>query len=132
MAHEDRNDRDLVLAPNQYAHVSDETKGEIVCYTGPYKASLANEQRPVLFNKHTKNFESCKLEQAIQVFAIAPEGWYGILKNPSAKTPEHPEPGSQNSKSALHVGRKINMPGPFSFALFPVIFLSLLWGVAQA
>lgn len=123
MAHDDRREgrdnRDLVLAPNQYAHVSDETKGEIVCYTGPFKASLANEQRPVFFNPKSKRFETCPLEEAICTFAIAPEGWYGILKNPSAKEPMHPEPGSQNSKSSLHVGRKVNMPGPFSFALFP-------------
>jgi len=37
-------ERDLVLAPNEYCLISDQTKGHIVVYVGPYKTSLANSQ----------------------------------------------------------------------------------------
>ena len=33
--------RDLVLPNNTYAHVLDETKGNIICYVGPNKVQLA-------------------------------------------------------------------------------------------
>ena len=39
--------RDLVLAPNEFAFISDETKGNINVYVGPHKTSLANTDRPV-------------------------------------------------------------------------------------
>ena len=37
MAMESADARDLVLSNNTYAHVLDETKGNIVCYVGPNK-----------------------------------------------------------------------------------------------
>ena len=50
-------ERDLVLAPNEYAFISDETKGNINVYVGPHKTSLANTDRPVIFNPENKRFE---------------------------------------------------------------------------
>ncbi len=75
-------ERDLVLAPNEYAFISDQTKGNINVYVGPYKTSLANTDRPVMFDDATKRFEKCNLEEAMRAFVIAPEGWYVVLKNP--------------------------------------------------
>ena len=122
-----RRERDLVLAPNAYALVSDETKGDIVCYVGPYKASLAKENQPVIFNNDTKEFENCSLDTAIQTFAIAPEGWYGVLKNP-AEDLKQPQNGTMAMKVVLNVGRKINMQGPFSFALWPGQMVKIIPG----
>ena len=59
-----QRERDLVLAPNQYAYISDQTKGHIVAYVGPYKTSMANTDQPVYFDNDTKQFNNCILEKA--------------------------------------------------------------------
>lgn len=115
-------ERELVLAPNEYAYVLDTTKGHINCYVGPNKTSLAQTDQPVRFNNQNKRFESAELSDAILLFATAPANWYIVLKNPS-KNPSadnsHPRPGMSNSSIDLHVGRKVNVCGPCSFALWP-------------
>lgn len=120
-------ERDLVLAPNEFAFISDQTKGLVNVYVGPYKTSLANTDQPVIFNEKTKRFERCSLEEAIQVFAIAPEGWYIILKNP-AKDGSHPKPAFSNNLIDLEIGHKVNIPGPTSFALWPGQMIRIVQG----
>ena len=117
MSNETR-ERDLVLAPNEYAFISDQTKGNINVYVGPYKTSLANTDKPVIFDEKTKKFTICNLETAIQTFITAPEGWYIVLKNPPTDG-KQPKFGTTNNLSELNVGRKVNIPGPISFALWP-------------
>lgn len=117
---EGRRERELVLAPNEFAYISDETKGNVDIYVGPNKTSLAATDQPVLFNHKTKKFERLELRQAIQTTAVAPEGWYLVLKNPSrSKDDAHPKAGARASMPVLDVGRKVNIPGPCSFALWP-------------
>lgn len=111
-------ERDLVLAPNEYAFISDQTKGNINVYVGPYKTSLANTDRPVTFDAESKRFEKKLLEEATQNFTIAPEGWYVVLKNP-AKDGNQPKTGTTNNLIELNIGRKVNIPGPIFFALWP-------------
>ena len=120
-------ERDLVLAPNEFAFISDETKGNINVYVGPHKTSLANTDRPVVFNDRSKRFDRCSLEQAIQVFSVSPEGWYLVLKNP-AKDTSHPRTGALNNLPELNIGRKVNMPGPVSCALWPGQMVRVLQG----
>ena len=120
-------ERDLVLAPNEFAFISDETKGNINVYVGPHKTSLANTDRPVVFNDRSKRFDRCSLEQAIQVFSVSPEGWYLVLKNP-AKDRSHPRTGALNNLPELNIGRKVNMPGPVSCALWPGQMVRVLQG----
>jgi major vault protein len=120
-------ERDLVLAPNEFAFISDETKGNINVYVGPHKTSLANTDRPVVFNDRSKRFDRCSLEQAIQVFSVSPEGWYLVLKNP-AKDGSHPRTGALNNLPELNIGRKVNMPGPVSCALWPGQMVRVLQG----
>lgn len=122
-----RNERDLILAPNEYAFILDETKGNIVDYVGPHKTSLANTDQPVIFNSQTKRFERCTLEEAVQIFAIAPEGWYLVLKNP-ATDGKMPRTGSANSLPELDIGRKINIPGPVGFAPWPGQMIRVIQG----
>ena len=113
-------ERDLILAPNEYAFIADETKGNINAYTGPYKTSLANTDQPVVFNPKSKRFENCSLEEATLSFAVAPVGWYLVLKNPAKdKDNPHPKTGAINNLISLEVGRKVNLPGPNAFALWP-------------
>jgi major vault protein len=122
-----RRERDLILAPNEYAFILDETKGNIVNYVGPHKTSLANTDQPVIFNSRNKRFERCMLEQAIQLFAIAPEGWYTVLKNP-ARDGKPPTPGTANSLPGLDIGRKVNIPGPVAFAPWPGQMVRVMQG----
>jgi len=111
-------ERDLVLAPNEFAYISDQTKGHIVAYVGPYKTSMANTDQPVYFDSNRKKFIDCLLEDAIQTFTTVPEGWYAALKNPSYDAVQ-PNQGSANASPKLNVGRKVNIPGPAFFALWP-------------
>lgn len=110
--------RDLVLAPNEYAYISDMTKGNINVYVGPYKTSLANTDKPVIFNPETKRFQDETLEKSIQIFSTAPEGWYIVLKNPEVSG-KQPVNGTPSSFANLNIGRKVNIPGPVCFALWP-------------
>ncbi len=114
---ETNRERDLVLAPNEYAFISDQTKGNINVYVGPYKTSLANTDKPVVFDDTKKRFEKCSLEESIKTFVTAPEGWYIVLKNPP-KDGHQPKVGTSNNLSELNIGRKVNIPGPVFFALW--------------
>jgi major vault protein len=126
MAEENR-ERDLVLAPNEYAFISDQTKGNINVYVGPYKTSLANTDKPVVFNNQTKRFDRVSLDESTEIFMTAPEGWYIVMKNPS-KDGHQPKTGTTNNLAELNVGRKVNIPGPINFALWPGQMAKVLRG----
>jgi major vault protein len=116
--------KDLVLNVNEYAYVLDQTKGNVVCWVGPSKTSLSNSDQLVTFNEKTKRFVPCGFTDAVKLFTTAPKGWYVVLKNP-AKDRErgldkHPGTGTSNSiPEGMEVGKKINIEGPVSFALYP-------------
>lgn len=120
-------ERDLVLAPNEYAYISDQTKGHIVAYVGPFKTSMANTDQPVYFNSTIKKFVECILEEAIQTFTTVPEGWYAALKNPAIDGVQ-PNQGTANNQPKLNVGRKVNIPGPDFFALWPGQMVKVIKG----
>jgi major vault protein len=126
MAEENR-ERDLVLAPNEYAFISDQTKGNINVYVGPYKTSLANTDKPVTFNFDSKRFERSSLDDATMTFITAPEGWYSVMKNPP-KDNLQPKTGTVSNLAELNVGRKVNIPGPVNFALWPGQMAKVLRG----
>ncbi|MCX7997643.1 MAG: hypothetical protein N3A69_01660 [Leptospiraceae bacterium] len=127
MPEERQRERDLILSPNEYAFISDQTKGNINVYVGPYKASLSNTDQPIIFNQISKRFEKCILESSIQTFAIAPEGWYLVLKNP-ARDNSHPKQGTVNNMGELNVGHKVNIPGPIAFPLWPGQMVNVVKG----
>ncbi len=120
-------ERDLVLAPNEFAFISDETKGNINVYVGPHKTSLANTDQPVVFDSASKRFVHKTLQEATCTISIAPEGWYLVLKNP-AKDGSHPRTGALNNLPELKIGRKVNIPGPISFALWPGQMVKVVQG----
>jgi major vault protein len=123
---EERGSRDLVLAPGEFAYIADDTKGLVDVCVGPFKVSLANTERPVTFSAKSKRFEAIKLEERT-LFTTAPEGWYIVLKNP-AKDDVHPGPNSRPNVPPLQIGRKINVAGPQSFALWPGQMARVLQG----
>ena len=110
--------KDLVLSINEYAYVLDETKGHVVCWVGPSKTSLSNSDKLVRFDSKSKSFVKCSYNDAINLFVTAPENWYAILKNP-IEANKHPKPGANNLPEDVHIGRKVNVRGPVSFALYP-------------
>ena len=113
-----QRERDLVLSPNEYAYVLDKTKGLISCVVGSYKMSLSNSDSLVIFNERTKRFEEAGFSEAITTFVTAPENWYIVLKNPAIDN-KHPTPGTSNSLPDLQIGKKVNIKGNTSFALYP-------------
>jgi major vault protein len=113
-----RRVQDMILAPNEFAYISDETKGEVNVFVGPNKQSLAGTDQLVKFDLKSKRFQSVTREQGIQLFQTAPEGWYIVLKNP-ADGDKHPTGQGKLSTPNLRVGKKVNIPGPASFPLWP-------------
>lgn len=113
-----QRERDLVLSPNEYAYVLDKTKGLISCIVGSYKMSLSNSDSLVVFNERTKKFEEAGFTEAITTFITAPENWYIVLKNPAVDN-KHPTPGTSNALPELQIGKKVNIKGNTSFALYP-------------
>lgn len=113
-----RRERDMILAPNEYCFISDETKGEVNCFVGPNKTSLAGTDRCVVFDLKSKRFKAADLSSGIQLFQTAPEGWYVILKN-VAVGDKHPNGGGKLTTPDLKIGKKVNISGPVSFALWP-------------
>jgi major vault protein len=116
-----KNMRDVVLSPNEFAYVQNETKGTISTYIGPYKYTPEGTDRLMRFDEKTKKFEEIhNLLDAKQLFVTAPKGYYVLLKNPAADAGrEHPRAESVESMAQLQVGKKVNIQGPVSFALWP-------------
>jgi len=113
-----RRNQDMILQPNEYALITDETKGEVSVYVGPNKASLAGSDRPSIFNPKSNRFEGTTLDKATQAFLTAAEGAYIVLENP-AEGDKHPAGTGKLTSPALRTGKKINISGPAQFALWP-------------
>ncbi len=118
MAESDRKNQDMILTMNECAHIIDETKGEVALYVGPNKASLAGTDRPAIFDTKTNRFKTVPLEAAIQAFQSAAEGSYIVLENP-AEGDKTPTGTGKLSTPPLQTGKKVNIPGPAQFPLWP-------------
>lgn len=111
--------KDLVLSINEFAYVLDKTKGNVLCHVGPTKTSLSQSDELVRFDYKKKKFVPCGYNDAISLFATAPENWYIVLKNPTASG-KRPQSGTSNNlPDDIQVGCKVNIPGPCTFALYP-------------
>ncbi len=124
MAEEDRrrDSGDIVLAPNEWLLVRDRTKGDVNVHVGPCKTTISETDRSVIFDPKTKKFVDTQVDKAIQTWTTAPEGYYIVLKNPAFNDKgeqKHPSGQGKASPADLLVGRKVNIPGPASFPLFP-------------
>lgn len=108
--------RELVLPPHSYAYMQDVTKGIIKTFVGPTVINQTAQEVPVYY-EHRKGFQRAQtLEQAVRQNAIAVEGSYLELFNPASKPPVE---GSSQPSPDLDIGRRVNIPGPVSFALWP-------------
>lgn len=124
----EQRQKDLVLTSNEFAFIMSKTNGAIKTYVGPTVITVGGQESLVTFNSKTKRFEeTTNLNEAKQLFASAPEGWYIILKNP-AKDNIRPELGKACASPELEIGKKIIIPGPCSFALFPGQMAKIIQG----
>ena len=116
---ETRNE--LVLAQNQHAFIQDETKGTVQVIVGPFKTGLTVSDRPVIFDSKQNKFVNTSLENAVSQNPTVPEDSYVVLVNPASNGQSEqlfPTIGSQ-APVTLKNGRKVNIPGPVTFALWP-------------
>jgi major vault protein len=96
-----KQQRDLVLAPNEFAWILDESKGDVNVWTGPIKTTISDTDRPVIFADG--RFVQCILQEAVQAFSTVPEGSYLVLRNP-AKDDSHPASKQNSGFSVLKWG----------------------------
>ena len=114
----EKQQRDLTLAPNSYLYLQSEAKsGAIQIHRGPTVVNQTGQDVPIRFDPKQRRFIPCTLDQAVQQCPLVEEGDYAVIENP-AKDGTFPMETSQPSKD-LERGRKINIPGPWSEALFP-------------
>lgn len=120
----------LCLAQNQYALFQDATKGTVSVYAGPYSFSLSGNDRPVVYDRKTDSFVYADVKLATAQNSFVPEGHYLVLENPSVNDKgdlRTPAPGS-NGQTTLLIGRKIVIPGPAAFPLWPGQFATAIPG----
>ena len=119
MADRDTRERDILVASNEYAYVQDLTKGDIVLYVGPTKISLSNTERLVEFRDG--RFVPVRGEEGslgVYPFIAASSAQYVILENPPKDQNSKPVKGN-NSSIELLTGKKVVVPGPVTFPLWP-------------
>ncbi|MDP3710677.1 MAG: hypothetical protein Q8R29_03065 [bacterium] len=117
----DGQNKDLVLAPGEFAYVLDTTKGVVSTIVGSNNTSLSANQYPVLWDSDKRQFVRCdELNRARQSFVNVPEGSYVVLESPADSRSSHPQEGANNTTTPdLQFGRRVNIPGPAHFSLWP-------------
>jgi hypothetical protein len=119
MAERDVRERDILVASNEYAYVQDLTKGDIVLYVGPTKISLSNTER--LVELRNDRFAAVRNDEAgggVYPFLSASSAQYVILENPAKDLGAKAVKGSNSSTELLN-GRRVVVPGPAAFPLWP-------------
>ena len=116
----DQQETELVLMPNESCFYLDRTKGNLNVVVGPFKQSLSQTDQLVRWDNKAKRMVPVEYANAKKNCIVIPEGWYAPLKNPATQQ-EHPEAGkiSDQSIAGLKIGKKVNIAGPDSFALWP-------------
>jgi major vault protein len=111
---------DLVLPQGTYVLLQDGASGQVEVVTGPHKVSLADTDKPVVYERESRRFVPTESARAIRVCPAADEGQYLVLTNPSAEDDgkSHPGKGKVNTVK-LSMGRRVNIQGPDTFALYP-------------
>lgn len=120
MSERDVRERDILVAPNEYAYVQDLTKGDIVLYVGPTKISLSNTERIV--ELRGDRFVPVRADDAsfgVSAFVMASSSQYIVLENPVAPGKDARAIRGSNTGVELTIGQKVVVPGPAAFALWP-------------
>ena len=109
---------DLLLPQGCYAFVQDGATGQVDVIVGPTKVSLAETDRPVRYDTRTGNYTRVTNAEAITPVITASEGQYLVLTNPANEN-KHPNGKGKVVTEILQIGKKLNISGPTSFALYP-------------
>ena len=122
----DRDAKELVLALGDYAYLQDLTTGTIRLYTGPAVINQSAQEAPVKYTPKVGFERVAELKDALCKSVIAVEGYYLVLFNPvkneegkSAVSLQPPPSISAKPSPVLDVGKRINIPGPVQFPLWP-------------
>ena len=111
--------RDLVLTQNEFALVQDGASAVVQVVRGPEVYSPGQNDDSMMYDPKDDRFKRCELHNSVQRWPSADERQYIVLTNPVKDNPDkHPEKG-RSSAPDLSKGRKVNIPGPITFALFP-------------
>ena len=125
----EQQSRDLVLTPGEQCDILDLTKGIVNTCVGHYKAPLSQGDVPIVFDHEKGRFIRTDLDRAIRAFPNAPEGHYIVLMNPAVnEREEHPPEAAANFAIKLHLGHRVNIPGPASFPLWPRQYAKVIPG----
>lgn len=130
---------EVALFPNQQIFLQSLTTGITEVHTGPIKVNPGQQDRLVYFDG--KDFkETTNIAEAIKKHPFAPEGHYIRLLNPAYRVIKEgqgkedtiellwPPKGRKEPEQALDLGRKINIPGPITFPLWPGQTASVIRG----
>lgn len=114
---------DLILPQGTFVYIQDGASGQVQVAVGPYKESIGEIDKIVIFDEKTRKFiPSNDSNEAIQVARSADEGQYIVLINPAEpkeSEPKFPNRGKNSQNVTLKTGSKINIPGPATFPLWP-------------
>lgn len=126
----DRDRNDVILMPRQYAIVKDTTKGNLVVFVGPYKVTVSETDRLMApdIEEPSRLREVVNQEDAILSYIDAGESDYVVLNNPTVKEESILKPKTQNDMVELSFGRRVNIPGPISFPLWPFQHVDVVEG----
>ena len=113
------DNQDLVVPHGMYANLLNTTSGGVDVVVGPQSVSPSATDYPVTWDSRNKTFERCSQDQARMKFFTATEGQYIVLTNPASGGQDHPGENARQKAVDLHQGRKVNISGPISFALWP-------------
>ena len=112
---------DLVLPQGTYVLLQDGASGQVEVVTGPHKVSLADTDKPVIYERESRRYTPVTSDRAIRVCPAADEGQYLVLTNPTAESDgklQFPGKGKVNTPK-LDMGRRMNIQGPTTFSLYP-------------
>jgi len=126
MSTPNQQDKEVVLGVGEYAYIQEQTKGEIKVFTGPAVINQSGQERPIAY-EHGKGWVPVlTLKDAVRKAPIAVEGYYLTLFNPpKLKEGEdllsaQPRDGIAGQRAPeLDTGKRVNIPGPASCALWP-------------
>lgn len=120
---------DLVLSVGEYAFTQDATTGAVKVLTGPTVVNVTGQEYPVVYDHDASRFRPVDLEDAAQKSPMAPQGFYIELHNPAAiDTTTQPQPASKENAPTLLMGRRVNIPGPITFSLWPAQVARVIQG----
>lgn len=114
---------DLILPQGTFVYIQDGASGQVVVAVGPYKESIGEIDKVVLFDEESRKFITAgDFSEAIQVARSADEGQYIVLINPAEpkdNESKFPNRGKNSTTMTLKTGSKVNIPGPTTFPLWP-------------